>query len=94
MQKRSKIEIFGSDWPTNDGTGVRDYIHVKDLAEGHLSALNYLLKEKPKFKAINLGTGIGTSVLEFIKIFEKINNVEVHLFLKISVRVMSLFGCR
>ncbi len=75
--KQSKIYIFGSDWPTNDGTCVRDYIHVMDLAEGHLSALNYLLKEKPQFKAINLGTGIGTSVLEFIRIFEKVNNVAI-----------------
>ena len=48
-----------------------------DLAEGHLSALNYLLKNKPQFKAINLGTGVGTSVLEFIRIFEKVNSVEV-----------------
>ncbi len=75
--KQSKIYIFGSDWPTYDGTGVRDYIHVMDLAEGHLSAMNYLLKEKPQFKAINLGTGIGTSVLEFIRTFEKVNNVEI-----------------
>ncbi len=77
MGKQSKIKIFGSDWPTNDGTGVRDYIHVMDLAEGHLSALNYLINNKPQFKAINLGTGVGTSVLEFIRIFEKVNNVKV-----------------
>lgn len=77
MRKQSKIKIFGSDWQTKDGTGVRDYIHVMDLAEGHLAALNYLIREKPQFIAINLGTGIGTSVLEFIRIFEKVNNVEV-----------------
>ncbi len=77
MGKQSEIKIFGSDWQTKDGTGVRDYIHVMDLAEGHLSALIYLTEEKPQFITINLGTGIGTSVLEFIRIFEKVNNVEV-----------------
>ena len=54
-----EIKIFGSDWPTNDGTGVRDYIHVMDLAEGHISALNFLLKENPQILTINLGTGQG-----------------------------------
>ena len=72
-----EIKIFGSDWPTNDGTGVRDYIHVMDLAEGHLSALNYLFKEKPQILTMNLGTGKGTSVLELIKTFENINNVKI-----------------
>ena len=75
--KLEKIEIFGSDWPTKDGTCVRDYIHVMDLAEGHLSALNYLLKEKPQVLTLNLGTGIGTSVIELIRTFEKVNNVRI-----------------
>ena len=75
--KLKEIKIFGSDWPTHDGTGIRDYIHVVDLAEGHLSALNYLLKEKSQLLTLNLGTGKGTSVLEFIRIFEKVNNVEI-----------------
>ncbi len=77
MGKQSKIKIFGSDWQTKDGTGVRDYIHVMDLAEGHLSALIYLMKEKPQYITINLGTGKGTSVLEFIRVFERVNNVKV-----------------
>ncbi len=77
MGKQSKIKIFGSDWQTKDGTCLRDYIHVMDLAEGHLSALNYLIKEKPQFIALNLGTGKGTSVLEFIRFFERVNNVKV-----------------
>ena len=77
MGKQRKIKIYGYDWQTKDGTGVRDYIHVMDLAEGHLSALNYLMQEKPQFIAINLGTGNGTSVLEFIRIFERVNNVKV-----------------
>ena len=75
--KQSNIKIFGSDWSTLDGTCVRDYIHVMDLAEGHLSALNYLIQMEPQFIAINLGTGIGTSVLELIRTFEKVNKVEV-----------------
>jgi UDP-glucose 4-epimerase len=73
--KLEKIEIFGSDWPTKDGTCIRDYIHVMDLAEGHLSALNHLIEDKPQLLRLNLGTGKGTSVLELVKIFEKVNNV-------------------
>ncbi len=75
--KLNEIKIFGSDWGTKDGTGIRDYIHVMDLAEGHLSALNHLLKEKPQNLTINLGTGKGTSVLELIKIFEKVNSIDI-----------------
>ena len=55
--------------PTKDGTGVRDYIHIIDIAEGHLNALDYLTKNDPQIKNINLGTGKGTSVLELIKTF-------------------------
>ncbi len=72
---QENIKIFGADWPTKDGTCIRDYIHVMDLAEGHVSALNYLLKGKPQILTLNLGTGKGTSVLELIKIFEKVNKV-------------------
>ena len=70
--KQSLLKIFGNDWETKDGTGVRDYIHVMDLAEGHISALRYLLKSKPQLITLNLGTGRGTSVLEVVKAFEKI----------------------
>ena len=77
------IKIFGSDWPTIDGTGVRDYIHVMDLAEGHLFALEYLMREKPQIIKINLGTGKGTSVLQLINTFEKVNNVKIpYIFAK------------
>ncbi len=75
--KLEKIKIYGSDWPTPDGTGVRDYIHVMDLAEGHLSALDYLMNSKPQISIFNLGTGKGTSVLGLIKVFERINNVSI-----------------
>lgn len=66
--KRDKLGIFGSDYDTPDGTGVRDYIHVDDLAEGHLAALTH---SKPGYTAYNLGTGQGTSVLELIHAFER-----------------------
>ncbi len=66
--KREKLAVFGNDYPTPDGTGVRDYIHVDDLAAGHLAALNAL--QKPTPLTVNLGTGRGYSVLEMIKAFE------------------------
>ena len=81
LGKDSEIKIFGSDWPTPDGTGIRDYIHVMDLSEGHVSALKYILKEKPQIITLNLGTGKGISVKEFIRTFEKINKVEISIFL-------------
>ena len=77
LGKRKELKIFGSNWPTPDGTGIRDYIHVMDLANGHCAVLEYLLNEKPQFLTLNLGTGKGTSVLEFIRIFEKVNKTKV-----------------
>ncbi len=65
---RSKVSVFGGDYPTPDGTGVRDYIHVVDLAEGHVAAINFLAGEKG-WHAINLATGYGSSVLEMINQF-------------------------
>ena len=82
MGKLNDIKIFGYDWPTPDGTGVRDYIHVMDLAEGHLSALDYLINERPQILILNLGTGLGTSVLELIHTFQKVNNIRVPYELK------------
>ena len=72
-----ELSIFGNNWPTIDGTGVRDYIHVLDIAEGHLSALEYLLERKDTLITMNLGTGIGTSVLELINTFEDTNKVKI-----------------
>ena len=69
-----KLNIFGDDYPTKDGTGVRDYIHVCDLAKGHIAALKHL---KPGVNIYNLGTGNGDSVLEMVKTFEKVNKVPV-----------------
>ncbi len=67
--QREYLSVFGGDWPTHDGTGVRDYIHVMDLARGHLQAIDYLMREK-KYLTVNLGTGIGYSVLDLVKTFE------------------------
>ncbi|MDR9366085.1 MAG: UDP-glucose 4-epimerase GalE [Balneolaceae bacterium] len=74
--KREKLSVFGNDYPTRDGTGERDYIHVVDLAIGHLKALKKL-EENPGLVVYNLGTGSGYTVLELVKTFEKINEVSV-----------------
>ena len=75
--KLNKLTVYGDNWPTLDGTAVRDYIHVMDLAEGHISALEYILKNENKIININLGTGLGTSVLELIKTFERVNHISI-----------------
>lgn len=68
--KRKALQVFGNDWDTPDGTGVRDYIHIVDLAQGHLSALNKLVNEGLRgFEVYNLGTGVGYSVLDMVKNF-------------------------
>lgn len=72
--KREKLSVFGNDYDTSDGTGVRDYIHVVDLAKGHVAAIEKLGKGVDIF---NLGTGKGTSVLELIHAFEKVNGIKV-----------------
>ena len=69
------LNIFGDDYNTSDGTGVRDYIHVSDLSYGHVLALK---NKKTGLKIYNLGTGHGTSVLELVNMFEKVNNVKVN----------------
>ena len=71
---REKLFIFGNDYDTPDGTGVRDYIHVVDLAKGHLAALE---KSKSNFNVYNLGSGEGVSVLELVETFKKENNIDI-----------------
>lgn len=71
------LSIFGNDYETKDGTGVRDYIHVLDLADGHIKALDKV-KNNPGVFIYNLGTGNGYSVLELVKTFERVNNVAVN----------------
>ncbi len=74
--KLAKLSVFGGDYPTPDGTGVRDYIHVMDLAEGHVKALTYS-ENNVGCIAINLGTGIGYSVLDLVKAFESASGVTI-----------------
>ena len=71
------LEIYGKNWPTRDGTCLRDFIHVMDVAEGHINAIDFLFNSKIFFTCINLGTGRNTSILELINVFEKTNNVTI-----------------
>lgn len=72
------LSVFGNDYDTKDGTGVRDYIHVVDLAKGHIKAVEKLEKEKSGLYIYNLGTGTGYSVLDMINAFERVNNIKVN----------------
>jgi UDP-glucose 4-epimerase len=74
--RRARLAVFGGDWPTPDGTGVRDYIHVVDLARGHLAALECAMRGPGAF-TVNLGTGTGYSVLEMIAAFERASGRQV-----------------
>lgn len=74
--RRERLGVFGSDYPTPDGTGVRDYIHVVDLARGHIAALRYAEKNSG-CEAVNLGTGVGYSVLDIVNAFERVNGVRI-----------------
>ncbi len=79
--KRKQLTVFGNDYPTADGTCIRDYIHVVDLAKAHLKALEYQLagKNKPCFDVFNLGTGKGSSVLEVVAAFEKVSQQKLNM---------------
>ena len=71
-----ELNVFGNDYPTKDGTGVRDYIHVVDLARGHVDAIEYAEKHRG-VEIFNLGTGVGYSVLDIVNAFVKVNGVDV-----------------
>ena len=75
--RTSKLEVFGNNWPTRDGTCLRDYIHVMDLAEAHKASIELLFEMKENFLVLNIGNGIGISVLEAIHTFEEINKCEI-----------------
>ena len=77
LRKREFLSIYGDNYNTPDGTPIRDYIHVEDLAEGHIKALEYLIQGKSKQLTLNLGTGKGNSVLELIHVFEEVNNISI-----------------
>ncbi len=78
--KRAQLSVFGDDYPTEDGTAIRDYIHVVDLAQSHVVAMERLIQKKNKsnFEIFNIGTGRGSSVMEIIKAFEKVNNLKLN----------------
>ncbi len=73
---RDHLSVFGNDYPTHDGTGVRDYIHVVDLAKGHVAAYDYS-KTITGCEVVNLGTGVGYSVLDLVKAFEEANDIKI-----------------
>lgn len=77
---REVLSVFGSDYPTRDGTAIRDYIYVCDLADAHVKALTRLIQKKNKsnLEVFNLGTGIGSTVLEVVKAFETVNNLKLN----------------
>ena len=77
---RKELSVFGDNYPTKDGTAVRDYIHVVDLAKAHIAALERLLKNNNKkdFEVFNVGTGTGSSVLEVIQAFEKVSKTKLN----------------
>jgi UDP-glucose 4-epimerase len=74
------LSVFGNDYPTKDGTCIRDYIHVVDLAKAHVSALKRLVEEKntSNYEVFNIGTGKGSSVLEVISAFEEVSNQQLN----------------
>ena len=74
--RREKLSVYGNDYPTHDGTGDRDYIHVVDLAKGHVAAVDYACKHKG-CEVFNLGTGVGVSVLDMVNTFREVNQVEL-----------------
>lgn len=74
--RRERLQVFGGDWPTVDGTGVRDYIHVMDLARAHADAIDYLVREERSL-TVNLGTGRGVSVLELVRAFARASGREI-----------------
>ncbi len=75
--KRERLMVFGDDYETVDGTGVRDYLHVEDLADGHVRAVEYAGRTEAPFAAFNLGTGKGTSVLQLVRAFEQASGVAI-----------------
>jgi len=78
--KRAKLTVFGSDYPTPDGSNIRDFIHVVDLANAHVKALAYLtsLEVDHCFDTFNIGTGVGSSVLEIVKLFQEVSGVPLN----------------
>jgi UDP-glucose 4-epimerase len=74
---RPRLEIYGDDWPTQDGSGIRDFLHVQDLAEGHRLALDHLLEGGQCPLQLNLGTGSGCSVFQLVRCFERVTGIPI-----------------
>ena len=77
LDKSIFFKVFGNDWPTKDGTCIRDYIHVMDLAEAHLKALGFIMENEVRYLGLNIGTGKPTTVLDLLETFEKVNKVKI-----------------
>ena len=75
-KKSQQVLIYGKDWPTPDGTGIRDYVHIVDLARAHMNAVQYLLNEAPSL-TVNIGTGNGYSVLDVIHSYEEVTGIKI-----------------
>lgn len=76
-KKIDKLKIFGNDWPTKDGTGIRDFIHIVDLAKAHIKALEYIENSNEGILFLNVGTSSGNTVLDLVKTFEKVNDCTI-----------------
>ena len=76
--KSERLYIYGKDWPTKDGTAIRDFIHISDLVNAHKAAIYYFNEQSNKHKIFNIGTGKGTSVLELINTFQKVNKLKLN----------------
>lgn len=87
-----KLSVFGDDYDTLDGSGVRDYIHVLDIATGHISALDYLYAHSQNIVIVNLGTGAGHSVLEMVALFSKVSGVEIN-YVIVNRRAGDIAAC-
>ena len=93
LGRLKELHVFGNDYPTPDGTGVRDYIHVVDLAEGHVAAIEYA-RDHTGCEAFNLGTGEGYSVLDIVHAFERVNHVKVPYEIAAAPRRRPAHGLR
>ncbi len=75
--RKNYLNIFGNDWDTPDGTCIRDYIHIMDLSEAHIATIEMLFENNPQYINLNIGTGVGVSVLDVVKTFSKVNNLKI-----------------
>ena len=75
--ENKKFNIYGNDYPTEDGTAIRDFIHIDDLIEGHISAFDYMKNNENTFEIFNLGTGKGTTIQKFIETFKEVNSLNI-----------------